>query len=57
MVWVEAGRLTLTVAGQRHAVGPGQSARFPGSRPHRYSNEGPEPARFIMVVVIPPSQE
>src|ERR1700732_928907 len=49
LVWVEAGGLTLTVAGERHAVGPGQSARFPGSRPHRYSNEGPEPARFIMV--------
>ncbi|HJY01410.1 MAG TPA: XRE family transcriptional regulator, partial [Streptosporangiaceae bacterium] len=40
MVWVEAGRLTLTVAGERHTVDPGQSARFPASRPHRYSNEG-----------------
>ena len=41
MVWVEAG----------------QCARFAASRPHRYSNDGPEPARFTMVVVIPPTQE
>ena len=57
MVWVEAGQLTLTVAGERHAVGPGQCARFPGSRPHRYANEGQEPARLTMVVLIPPPQE
>ena len=56
MVWVEAGRLTLTVAGERHTVEPGQCARFPASRPHRYSNEGEEPVRFTMVVVIPPTQ-
>ena len=56
MVWVEAGRLTLTVAGERHTVDPGQCARFPASRPHRYSNEGGEAVRFIMVVVIPPTQ-
>ena len=57
MVWVEAGRLTLTVAGERHTVDPGQSARFPASRPHRYRNEGGEPVRLTMVVVIPPAQE
>ena len=57
MVWVEAGRLTLTVAGERHTVDPGQCARFPASRPHRYSNEGEEPVRFTMIVVIPPTQE
>jgi transcriptional regulator with XRE-family HTH domain len=56
MVWVEAGRLTLTIAGERHAVEPGQCARFPASRPHRYSNEGGEPVRLTMVVVIPPAQ-
>jgi len=56
MVWVESGHLILTVAAERHTVGPGQSARFPASRPHRYGNEGPEPARFTMVVVIPPAQ-
>src|SRR5271163_1605285 len=56
MVWVETGRLTLTVAGERHPVEPGQCARFAASRPHRYSNDGQEPTRFTMVVVIPPTQ-
>lgn len=56
MAWVEAGTLTLTVAGERHQVGPGQCARFPAGRPHRYSNEGTAPVRFTMIVVIPPAQ-
>ena len=56
MAAVETGTLTLTVAGERHMVGAGQCARFPASRPHRYSNEGTEPVRFTMVVVIPPTQ-
>jgi transcriptional regulator with XRE-family HTH domain len=57
MAAVEAGSLTLTVAGERHRVDAGQCARFPASRPHRYSNEGTEPVRFTMVVVIPPTQD
>ena len=56
MAWVEAGTLTLSVAGERHVLGPGQCARFPAGRPHRYSNEGTERVRLTMVVVIPPSQ-
>jgi len=56
MVWVESGTLTLTVAGERHAVGAGQCARFPASRPHRYGNAGEQPARLTMVVVIPPAE-
>jgi transcriptional regulator with XRE-family HTH domain len=56
MVWVESGTLTLTVAGERYAVSAGQCARFPGSRPHRYDNEGDQPAHLTMVVVIPPTQ-
>src|SRR5215471_4327683 len=56
MAWVEAGQLTLTVAGERHTVSAGECARFPASRPHRYRNDGREPVRFTMVVVIPPAQ-
>jgi len=56
MAAVETGSLTLTVAGERHTVGAGQCARFPASRPHRYSNEGEQPVRFTMVVVIPPAR-
>jgi mannose-6-phosphate isomerase-like protein (cupin superfamily) len=56
MVSVEAGTLTLTVAGERHSVNAGQCARFPASRPHRYGNEGDQPLRFTMVVLIPPAE-
>ncbi|MBV9207674.1 MAG: helix-turn-helix transcriptional regulator [Actinobacteria bacterium] len=56
MVWVESGTLTLTVAGERYAVGAGHGARFAGSRPHRYDNEGDQLVRMVMVVVIPPAQ-
>ena len=56
MVWVESGTLTLTVAAERYAVNAGQCARFPASRPHRYDNEGDQPIRLTMVVVIPPSR-
>jgi transcriptional regulator with XRE-family HTH domain len=56
MAWVETGTLTLTVAGERHSVTPGECARFPASRPHRYANEGDQPLRFTMIVVIPPAE-
>ena len=55
LAWVEEGTLTLTVAGARHQVGPGQCARFPGSLPHSYANEGAGPVRLTMVVVVPPA--
>jgi transcriptional regulator with XRE-family HTH domain len=54
MVWVESGTLTLTVAGERHQIGPGQCARFPAGRPHRYTNDATDPVQLTMVVVIPP---
>ncbi len=56
MVWVESGTLALTVAGERHELGPGQCARFPAGRPHKYSNKGPAPVHLTMVVVIPPTE-
>jgi transcriptional regulator with XRE-family HTH domain len=55
MAWVEEGTLTLAVAGERYALGPGQCARFPANRPHRYGNEGREPVRLTMVVLVPPA--
>ena len=55
MAWVESGRVTLTVAGRSHQVGPGQCARFPGSLPHSYANEGTEPALMTMIFVVPPA--
>jgi transcriptional regulator with XRE-family HTH domain len=55
LIWVEAGTVALTVAGRRHQVGPGRSARFPGGLPHRYANDGAEPVLLTMIVVIPPA--
>ena len=55
LAWVEEGTLTLTVAGVRHRVSPGQCARFPGGLPHSYANEGTEPVRLTMVVAVPPA--
>jgi transcriptional regulator with XRE-family HTH domain len=54
MAWVEDGLLSLTVAGQRYQVGPGQCARFPASLPHGYANEGTGRLVLTMVVVVPP---
>jgi mannose-6-phosphate isomerase-like protein (cupin superfamily) len=53
---VQEGTLTLTVAGVRHQVGPGQCARFPAGLPHGYANEGTVRVRLTMIVVVPPSR-
>jgi transcriptional regulator with XRE-family HTH domain len=55
IVWVEAGPLSLTVAGGRYELSPGESARFSGGLPHGYANHGTEPVQMTMVVVIPPA--
>jgi transcriptional regulator with XRE-family HTH domain len=55
MAWVESGTVALTVAGRRYAVPASRCARFPGSLPHFYANEGPEPALITMIVVVPPA--
>ena len=55
MAWVEQGTLTLTVAGEQRQVGAGECARFSGGLPHGYANQGSEPVRMTMVVVIPPA--
>jgi transcriptional regulator with XRE-family HTH domain len=55
MASVERGSLTLSVAGETYRVLSGQSVRFSGARPHRYSNTGEEDVVLTMVVVIPPA--
>jgi transcriptional regulator with XRE-family HTH domain len=55
LIWVESGTLTITVDGDPHQAQAGESARFPAHLPHNYSNTGNEPARFTMLVVIPPA--
>jgi len=55
MAWVQAGTLTLTVAGTRYEVGAGQCARFSGGLPHSYRNNGVVPVSLTMIVVVPPA--
>lgn len=55
MAWVESGTVALTVAGRRYEVPASRCARFSGSLPHYYANEGPEPALITMIVVVPPA--
>jgi transcriptional regulator with XRE-family HTH domain len=55
LIWVESGTVTLTVSGRRYQVGPGKCARFPGSLPHGYANEGTGPALMTMISVVPPA--
>jgi transcriptional regulator with XRE-family HTH domain len=56
MIWVESGTVTLTVSGHGYQVGPGRCARFPGSLPHSYANEGTEPVLMTMVFLVPPAR-
>jgi transcriptional regulator with XRE-family HTH domain len=57
LIWIERGMITLTVAGVRHRLDAGSSARFPGGLPHRYGNDGTDRAEFTMVVVVPPAPD
>jgi transcriptional regulator with XRE-family HTH domain len=55
MAWVESGTVALTVAGRRYDIPASRCARFPGSLPHFYANEGSELALITMIVVVPPA--
>jgi transcriptional regulator with XRE-family HTH domain len=55
LIWIQAGTLTLTVAGQQYQVGPGSCARFPGGVPHSYANQTTDQVLMTMVVIIPPA--
>ena len=48
-----AGRVALTVVGQRYALEAGDVLAFPGNLPHSYQNlDGLVPARGVSVVVL-----
>jgi quercetin dioxygenase-like cupin family protein len=50
---VLTGELIVTVNGADYAVGAGQTIEFCADRTHGYRNDGTEPIRLMMVVVIP----
>jgi len=55
LAWVQAGTMTLTVAGRPYEVGPGMCVRFPAGVPHGYANHGIDPVDLTMIVVVPPA--
>jgi quercetin dioxygenase-like cupin family protein len=53
LIHVLAGELTITVDGTDHRVRAGETADFPADHAHGYRNDGTEPARMVMTVVLP----
>lgn len=50
---VLAGSVTLSVAEDRHVLGPGDSITFPGDVAHAYANESASPSHFSLTVYEP----
>ena len=50
---VQRGRLQLTVNGEQHELGPGDSIEYRTSTPHAILNIGDEPAEAVWVVTPP----
>jgi transcriptional regulator with XRE-family HTH domain len=48
---VLAGELLLTLGFEEYRIGPGDSVSFHSTTPHRYRNEGPQPAVGIWFVL------
>jgi len=44
------GRLTFTVDGRRHEIGPGERCFVPRGKVHHFVNAGPEPTRTLAVL-------
>lgn len=53
MIHVLSGEVTVDVRGERRRIGEGDAILFPGDGDHTYRNDGAEPARFEMVVIMP----
>lgn len=56
LIHVLAGEVTVTVNADDHVVRAGETIDFPAHRGHGYRNDGTEPARLLMVVVMPPGE-
>jgi transcriptional regulator with XRE-family HTH domain len=50
------GAVTVTVDGTDYEVRDGLTIEFQADRWHAYRNDGPDPARLMMVVVMPPGE-
>ncbi|HEX6923434.1 MAG TPA: XRE family transcriptional regulator [Bacillales bacterium] len=52
-IWVESGRLTLSIEDTDHTVGTEEGIQFTADRPHIYSNPGDEPCNATLVIHYP----
>lgn len=53
LVQVQAGTVSVSVAGQGVSLAVGDAVAFPGDVEHSYANRGAEPARFSLAVFEP----
>jgi transcriptional regulator with XRE-family HTH domain len=51
LVFLLAGSLTFTIAGERFKLGRGDSLHFIGDQPHYWANEGKTPARALWIAL------
>jgi transcriptional regulator with XRE-family HTH domain len=56
LLHILAGTVVVTVDGVDHEVREGQTIEFRADRPHGYRNDGDQPVRLVMVVVMPPGE-
>jgi transcriptional regulator with XRE-family HTH domain len=56
LLHILAGTATITVDGTDYPVTAGQTIDFRADRGHGYRNDGPDPVRLVMVVVMPPGE-
>jgi transcriptional regulator with XRE-family HTH domain len=50
------GEMIVTVDGVDHTIGTGDTLDFVADAPHDYRNDAADPARILMVVVMPPGE-
>lgn len=52
-LWVLEGSVEITVGGTAHSLGTGDCLRFRLRGPSRFHCAGPEPVRYVLMIVMP----
>jgi transcriptional regulator with XRE-family HTH domain len=53
LLHVLTGELTVVADGSTHTIQTGQTMDFVADKPHEYRNDGAEPTRMVMIVLMP----